>query len=222
MALVLGLLGFGKTVLGFVGKLIGGVARWAGEDLRNALILMLVAALVWAGFAAHAMRADRDDWQRIAGKFQTAAEKALHAAEAWQRAHGKLVDDVKAKRKAAAEADRLHAAQVARQLYHIRERTADDYQARLADTRLALERVRDQLARAEAAAGDPGGGGGAAVPAALTARCRAFGAADCDALLAALPGQLAAAEGNTARLIALQDYVRSMLAIDFSGEGGRQ
>ena len=35
--------------------------------------------------------------------------------------------------------------------------------------------------------------------------------------LAALPGTLGAAEDNTSKLIALQDYVRGLLAIDFTG-----
>ena len=146
-------------------------------------------------------------------------DAARARAVEWAEAHAALIADVAAKRRAAAEADRANAERVAREMDEIRERTADAYQDRLDDTRAALDRVRGQLAAIDAAAAEGDSDGGApAVPAGLTARCRAFGAADCDALLDALPDLLAEAETNTGKLIALQGWARSILAVDFEGE----
>lgn len=221
-AFLLGVLGVGKTVFGLVGKALGALATWAVKDIRNAIMLALAAALGWTVWTAHELGTSRDHWQAISGKFEHAATTALDAAWKWKAARDTLAADVVAKQKAAAEADAANVARVKAEGAQINERTAHDYQARLDDTGAALERLRDQLAAAAAATvGDQGDGGTAAVPAAYTARCRAFGAADCDALLAALPGKLAAAEDNTSQLIGLQDYVRSTLAIDYSGAAAK-
>jgi len=174
--------------------------------------LAVAVAIFWFAFHLFVIeprqRHDRDAWKSASAKWET-------AAHAWQGAHGKLLADVRLAQAAAAAADRANVERVKREYQGINERTADDYEARLGDTRAAVERVRRQYAAA--AAGDQGDGGRADVPQSLTARCQALGAADCDALLAALPERLAAAEDNTSKLIELQDYVRSSLLLDFSG-----
>lgn len=188
---------------------VSGWWHWASEDLRHVAISILAVALLWNGMGWRTAAHQRDAEAAAAASWKAKAGE-------WQAAHGRLVKNIAAKRAAAEAADRANAARVDKEFEAIRQRTADDYEDRLDDTRAALERVRGQLA--QIAAGDPGERGAAAVPAPLTARCRALGAADCDALLAALPDQLAAAEDNTAKLIALQAYVRSMLAIDYLGD----
>ena len=196
---------------GWLRSAAGGALRWLFADLRNLLVVALavLAFVVWQ--QRDAARHDATDWQ-------AAADKWREATGAWQDAHADLIARVEAERAAAAAADRANAARVERQYQLIAERTADDYETRLADTGAALERLRDDLERARTAA--PGGGGGREpdLSGDLAARCRAFGAADCDALLAALPDQLAAAETNTATLIALQDWARSVLAVDIGNE----
>lgn len=210
--LLLSLIGFPFKALG---RALASLFAWVMEDSRHVAIALLVLALIGTGWLGYRAGADRDTWQ---GRATTAARNAVGwkaNAGAWKAAHGKLIADVKAARKAAAVADKANIDRIARDYAAIHERTAHDYQDRLADTRTAYERVRASVAAI--AARDPRERGNAPVPEPLAARCRALGAADCDALLATLPGQLAAAEYNTSRLIGLQDYVRSMLLLDFSG-----
>lgn len=192
-----------------IGAVLAAWWRWASEDARHIVISGLLILLGGACIVGLSARADVATQTRR-------AEAAENNARAWRAAHAKLVADVSAAQKKAAAADRANVARVAAEFARINERTADDYQDRLADSATAVQRVRDRLAAI--AARNPGDGNGPAVPEAVTARCRAFGAADCDALLAALPGQLHAAEANTAQLIALQDYVRSALAVDYSAD----
>ena len=220
MGFALALLGFGKSALGAVAGWLGALLGWAGKDLRNAIILGLAVALALSTWHLGDARDERDQARASSATFEHAARTAIDAAWAWKHDYDRYDAKVRKAALDAAAADRAHAAAVARQIATIRERTAHDYQARLDDTRSALERVRQQYAAAVAAgtaAGRLGDGRAEAVPAALTARCQALGAADCDALLAALPGTLGAAEDNTSQLIALQAYVRAVLAIDFTG-----
>lgn len=143
------------------------------------------------------------------------ADGAEAAAANWRKAHTKLMADVARVQQDAAELDRRNAARVEREQAVVIERTAHDYEMRLAERDAAVVQLRDRIDLAGTASG-AGGGRTADVPADLAARCRAFGAADCDALLAQLPNLLSEAEGNTAQLIALQDYVRGLLGIDFT------
>lgn len=205
MSLLLTLLGW---PLKLIGRAIAAIWRWASADPLRIVLLAMAALSIVLGHGWGKAAAERDVWSA------RAVASAASAAQ-WKSARDQLVADIAAQRARAAVEDRANAARVAAEFDTIRERTADDYQARLDDTRLALERVRRNLA--QAAAVDRGDGGSPAVPPALAARCQAIGAADCDALLAALPGQLAAAEDNTAKLISLQDYVRAALAVDYSG-----
>ena len=197
--------------LGKLGALVRALFAWLGRDFRNVAItvLALAGALLW--WTLGSTRSERDTARASATTWETSAKD-------WQAARDELANSTRQASLAAAQADKANAARVAAELDKVKERTANDYQDRLADSRAALERLRRDLAAAGAQT-DPGGGGAAAVPPALGARCRAFGAADCDALLAALPDLLSAAEDNTAKLIALQDWARSMLAVDFSGSG---
>lgn len=189
---------------------IAALLRWLLADIRHLAIagLALFALVLW--LRLDQVAAARDDWQASSARWQ-------RVAGAWQGAARHIFADVEQARRDAAELDTRNVARVEREMTATIERTANDYQTRLSDRDVALERLRDELARAGAAITGGGGGAEQAVPEPFTARCRAFGAADCDALLAALPDQLAAAEENTARLIGLQGYVRTILAIDFSG-----
>lgn len=190
-------------------KLLLAGLQWLIEKPLRLVVAVLAIALAWQlAIAGPRTRTDRDAWRAAAGQWKA-------NAGLWQAAHGKLLANVQAAQKAAAAADRANVARVAREYQAINERTRHDLEARNSDTRAALGSVRAQLAAL--AAGDPRDGGRADVPAALTARCQALGAADCDTLLAALPDRLAAAEDNTSQLIELQDYVRSSLLLDFSG-----
>lgn len=205
MLIALRLLGW---PLKLIGRTVLALCEWAVSDWRHAAIVVLGAAmLVMTMDLRHAVGA-RD-------KARAEAVAARADAAHWRDARNKLAWDTAVARAQAEAADRANRERVAREYNQIIERTAHDYQDRLADTRAALERVRGEYAKIAAA--DRGGPGAAAVPPALAARCRAVGAADCDALLAALPDLLAAAESNTGQLIALQDYVRQTLLIDPSG-----
>lgn len=156
--------------------------------------------------------------QAKADRWQAASTKWQEAAEGWQLAHGTLLNTTRRQRALAAVLDRQNARRVEQEQAIIIEETTDAFEARLADRDAALGRLQHQLRIVGPAAGGSGGSA-AAVPGDYTARCQAFGAADCDALLATLPGQLSAAEENTAKLISLQDWASGLLGIDFNGEG---
>ena len=193
-----------------VGAGLLALLQWILADLRHAVIATLLVSAGWQAWEAGEERAGR-----IAA--ETLAKDETARAGRGQTAHRALVVSVNNARRDAREKDAAHAAALARAQEATRERTAREYQAQLADSRLALERLHVRLDAARAA-GAAGGGGAADLPDPNAARCRAFGAADCDALFAALPGQLAAAEDNTAKLIGLQDYVRTTLALPWAGE----
>ncbi len=184
--------------------------QWLFENPLRLVVVLLAAWMMWLqALTIPHLEANRDKWHAVAGQWED-------NAHAWQAAHARLLANVRAAQLAAAAADRANVARVKREYQAINERTTDAYEARLSDTRAALERVRQHYA---AAAGGPRDGGRADVSGALTPRCKALGPADCDALLAALPDRLAPAEDNTGKLIALQDWVRSTLLIDFGGNG---
>jgi hypothetical protein len=145
----------------------------------------------------------------------------MASADEWEAEFNAFVIDVAAKQRAAAEADRANIARVKAEFAALNERTVDDYEARLAGSAAAAERLRNRLARAEAEPAPQGGslGSAAGVPGTYTARCQAFGAADCDGLLRGLPVVLAEAQANTDKLVALQRYVAGSTLIDFGSEG---
>ncbi len=221
MTWLLAILGFGKRLWGGFLDLLGCFLGWLGKDFRHIVITALAVLVLVFWWRMDSLAADRDEIATDRDKWKVAALDWRDATHAWQRAHAQLRGDVAQARIDAAEADRANAARVAAEIEQIRERTADDYENRLADSAAALERLRGQLSgqpRDTATTAASGSGGRTEVlPAGYTARCQAFGAASCDALLAALPGQLAAAEDNTSKLISLQDYVRGLIAVDFSG-----
>lgn len=188
---------------------------WLRDDFRHVVIAVLLALACLFFVQRGDARADAANWQ-------VAAFKWKDAAGAWRKAHGDVVCNVAIQREAARKADLANAARVEREQAQAIERTKHAYEAQLADTRTALERVHGDLRRATTTDEHSGGGGTADLPNDYSARCRAFGAPDCDIFFAALPGQLAAAEDNTTTLIALQDYVRSLLAIDWQGDGSNR
>ena len=185
--------------------------RWLGEDFRHVIIAGLAVLTIGAAWTTRENAQSRD----IA---QDRAELWQNAAEAERTARLKLIEAVRLGRIAAAEADAANAARVKREMAANTERTADDYQARIADRDAAYRSLQHQLDATGTGNGERGGGA-EDVSGDLTARCRALGAADCHTLLAALPGLLAEAEGNTAKLIALQGWVRGLLDMDLSGAG---
>ncbi|ALG60888.1 hypothetical protein AAG599_10460 [Citromicrobium bathyomarinum] len=190
------------------------------SDWRNGPLLVLV---LWG--AAHvflidpSMRADLASETSRADREAKNADDWMASAENWENEFNAFVADVSAAQIAAAEADRANIARVEAEFAAINERTTDDYEARLAGSAAAAERLRDRLARAEARSPAEGGslGGDAGEPVDLTARCQAFGAADCDGLLRQLPWVLAEAQANTDKLVPLQQWVASSALIDFSG-----
>ncbi|MEL7706572.1 hypothetical protein AAG593_09360 [Citromicrobium bathyomarinum] len=211
-----GLLGVGKWLRKAASRLL----NWIFSDWRNGPLLVLV---LWG--AAHiflidpSMRADLASETSRADREAKNADDWMASAENWEKEFNAFVADVSAAQIAAAEADRANIARVEAEFAAINERTADDYEARLAGSAAAAERLRDRLARAEAESPAEGGslGGYAGEPVDLTARCQAFGAADCDGLLRQLPWVLAEAQANTDKLVPLQQWVASSALIDFSG-----
>lgn len=188
----------------------GALLRWLFTDIRHLLLVGLAALALVFLYQREAARGETEDWKVAATKWESATGR-------WRAAHIKLWTDMMDARAAAADADRRHVARIEAQQTAIIERTKHDYESKLADTRAALRELHRRIDRAAAAADSDGGGAATPVPGRLDARCRAFGAADCDALLAALPHLLAAAEDNTAKLIALQDWAKGLLAIDWTG-----
>ncbi len=183
------------------------------KPVRAILLLFALHVAAHQFFIDPKLRAERNKWQTASATWQEAAGK-------WQQAHDQVIANVRRQRARAAEMDRQNAARVEREQARVIEETKRAYQVDLADSRAAAEQLRQRLAHAAAAGGSDSGA--APVPGDFTARCRAFGAADCDALLAALPGQLTEAEENTNKLIRLQDWARGLLSIDMNGPGEQQ
>lgn len=200
----------GKLLSGFsiFTELARGWLRWLLSDFRHIVITALAILAVWLVWQWNGAKDQRDRWQESSAKWQK-------ASTAWQAAHATLLADVQRERELALADDIANAARVQREQTEIIERTADEYEARLADSRAAAARVQRQLETATLADSDHSDGGGTDLPDPHAARCRAFGASDCDAFFTALPAKLTAAEENTAKLISLQDYVRSTLLIDW-------
>lgn len=205
---LLGGLALGARLLGVWGRIKSGV-KWCFATPARAFVTLLLIAIAVLLFRLWRVDGDRDDWRKASGQWEA-------AARSWETALNKLVVDVEQGRLQAAKMDEANKARVAREMAKIRKDSADDYQKLEADTAAAVGRLRGKLA--QIATEDRSGGGAAAMPGDYTARCKAFGAADCDALFAALPGMMAEAEGNTNKLIALQAYVNGILAVDMNGE----
>lgn len=214
--LLSGLLGVGKWLLSLLGKLLD----WLLADFRHIAIFLLAIACAAAYLLTIPdLKADKASEAARADREAMAAETWRVSAEEWETSFHDFAAMVSAAQIAAAEADRANVERVEAEFAAINERTVDDYEARLAVARDNADRLRDRLARAEAdhpAAGGSGGGG-TAESVDLTARCQAFGAADCDGLLRSLPDVLAEAQANTDKLVPLQRWVASSALIDFSG-----
>ena len=200
------------------GGFLGGALRWLFSDFRHLVIAALAIGAGWLWLQLGMARQTVADWQALAGKRAERVVELEDIARSWQATFTALTIDIARQRAAAKASDEANARRVEREFAAITERTEDDFEARLADSAAALERVRGELARAGAARPGGSGGGEPDLSGNLSARCRALGAADCDALLAALPDQLAAAEANTAKLIALQDWARQISLVDLTGE----
>jgi hypothetical protein len=201
------MIGIGLRLLGVFGKIKRGIAWIFGSPKRIAVAAAILLALFGA-WQVRKLHNDRNDWRVAAKNYES-------AYRSWQAAFHKLVVDVELGRIEAARLDKENADRVANELAAIKERTANDYEVALTDTRRAANSLRDKLTKV--AARSEGGSGEETVPGAYTARCQTFGYPDCDALLTALPGLLEAAEENTDKLIALQAWVNSVLAVDMNG-----
>ena len=215
-----GLLGVGKWLFSGLWKLLGKLLDWLLADFRHVAIFVLGIAAVWPQLVTiPGLKADARIETARADREAENADAWMAWGEEWKQGYSDFVQLVMAAQIAAAEADRANIARVEAEFAAINERTADDYEARLAGSAAAAERLRDRLARAEADAALAGGSGGgdAGEPVDLTARCQAFGAADCDGLLRQLPWVLAEAQANTDKLVPLQQWVASSALIDFSG-----
>lgn len=220
LAILSGILGVGKRLLSGLWKLLCKLFDWLLADFRHVAIFVLGVAVAWAYLLTIPnLKADLSTQTARADREAMLAETWRVSAEDWERGYTDFVQLVMAAQIAAAEADRANIARVEAEFAAINERTADDYEARLAGSAAAAERLRDRLARAEADAALAGGslGGDAGEPVDLTARCQAFGAADCDGLLRQLPWVLAEAQANTDKLVPLQQWVASSALIDLSG-----
>jgi hypothetical protein len=97
---------------------------------------------------------DRNRWKSAAAvrAQQVAAEQGAHAA---------TVASYRAAAERARQADAAHAASVRIEQARINERTANDFESRIADARNRARRLQQQ---AESAAADPGAGRAAPVP----------------------------------------------------------
>ena len=216
-----GLFTAGEWLLSALWKLVGGFFDWLRADFRHVAISTLVSTLGWAMLVTvPTLRADLATATARADREARNADDWMASAGAWEAELNAFVEDIVAKQAAAAEADRANAARVDAEFAALNERTVDDYEARLARSRAAAVRLRNDLARAETRPASKGGsvGGGADGAEDYTARCAAFGAADCDGLLRSLPGILAEAQINTDKLLGLQHYVAGSTLIDFQGE----
>ena len=216
-----GVLNAGEWLLSVVWKLVGGLFDWLLADFRHLVITALGVAFAWVMFlTVPDLKADKASETARANREAMNAETWRVSAEDWESEFYAFVNEVSAQQFAAAEADRANAARVDAEFAALNERTVDEYEARLAASAAAAERLRQRLARAEAQPAAPRGSGGDAAdqPQDYTARCQAFGAADCDGLLLRLPGIIAEAQDNTDKLVGLQRYVAGSTLIDFSGE----
>lgn len=195
---------------GWLRELASAFLRWLLSDFRHIAItaLAVIAFGLWWQSSANAERAQK--WYDTAGTWRRAALD-------WQTAHETLTGNVQRQTAAALAADLDHKERVDAQQRAIIERTDHDYQSRIASIRADAGRLRQQLDLAQAANSESGGST-AGVPGADDARCRAFGAADCDQFFERLPTLLAEADTNTAKLTGLQAYIRDLLAIDWQGE----
>lgn len=197
---------FGNLLL----ELAAGAIRWLLSDWRHMAItgLALFAAWCWLHWSAEQAAHD-----------STAAElaEAEDHRDQWEAAYWQYRRDVWA---ASLEAKRMAEASAARvdaEFAAIIQETTDDYEARLARSAAAADSLQRRI---ELATGQRDSDSGAdTVPEAISARCRAFGAADCDGLLRRLPFVLEQAQANTDKLVTLQDYVNQSLLVDFNGEG---
>lgn len=207
------LLGIGKRIVGWITDFI----EWLFEDWRRVAAAIAIAVFLFMAWEIRSLNGDLKDQVALTTKEKTRADNAEHDFGLLKDQHYNFVADVQAKQQEAERLDQANVARVARRMEQIKERTAHEYEARLVDTLGALDRLRKRIAAGTTA--ESGSHSKAAdMPDDYAARCKAFGYANCDALLTALPDLLAAAEDNTAKLIALQQWARGVLAVDLTGE----
>ena len=162
--------------------------------LPNMMVAKLVAGIACA-LALAILIHDRNRWKGVAAvrQEQVVAEKAAHLA---------TVANYRAAAEAAREADAEAAARIRRDQALINERTAHDFETRIADARaraasLAARRLQQPK---PGAAADPGAGGAAPMPGLSAAPGRAPQAAGEDRL----PDRLIATE----QAIQLDELIR--------------
>jgi hypothetical protein len=167
----------------------------------------LAVALCLAGLLAM-QKVETRHWKRQSAQFE-----ALYRAEV--AAHAATVTNYRAAADAARAADRANAARVAAHQNAINERTAHDFDTRLAAARAEFDRLR----REGAGAADPGTRGSAELPGLSTAAAGAGQAARQDRLPP--PDALIATE-QAIQLDELVKWVKAQHSVDREGEGRLQ
>jgi len=164
-----------------------GVAGLAASAL---LAILLIAAKV-----------DARHWRKQSGQF----EQLYHAEQA---GFARTVADYRAAADAARAADRAAAERTAAQQRQINERTAHDFEARLAAAR---DRARGVQQPPATAAADPCAGGGASMPGLPAATCRTTQAAGQDRLP---PADALLATEQAIQLDELIKWVQAQASVD--------
>ena len=167
-------------------------------SLPNALAVKLIAAILFVA-ALGLLVSDRNRWKGVATlrQQQVVAEKAAHSA---------TVANYRAAAEQARRADAANTERVRREQAAINERTADDYEKRLADTRA---RARELQRQAGSTAAHPGAGRAARLPALPASARGAAEAAGEDRL----PDALTATE-QAIQLDELVKWVRRQHAVE--------
>jgi hypothetical protein len=183
---------------------LGKVARWLLDLVRDypwqAAVIALVIALLLMFRAWGIDHRDLTD-ELAEANGQIADERA---------AHDQTVRNVELGREAARELDRQNAARVAAEAAAINERLTHELETR---TRTYADRSARLLAQVRALEAAAGGSGAAPVPGDPDATCRAFGAADCEDLVA----RMTDAQASIDKLIPLQAWATGVTAIDVNG-----
>lgn len=187
-------------LLSGIGKLLRGALSLIRDYPWQAAVIALALALVLVFRQWGIDHRDLTD-QLAEANGLVADERAAHVA---------TIENVRKGREAARELDRQNAARVAAEAAAINERITDELETR---TRTYADRSARLLAQVRALEAAAGGSGAAPVPGDPDSTCRAFGAADCEDLVA----RMTDGQASIDKLIALQVWATSVTAIDTNG-----
>lgn len=203
------------SLLGKARQAISHFFGWLFQDWRRIIMAVMSVGLIFMLWQNGALKNDvaKAHNQIAAEKDRTAMAKTAFVN--MRNQYQDFAQEVAQKQKQAAAQDAANVRRVAREFANINERTNQDYENALDDSHIALKRLRERL---QIATEDRGERQQSDLPHDYSAECAAFGAADCALFFAALPDQFAAAEDNSEKLIALQNYVRAILQININGD----